>query len=75
MHWGDGWDSWWWMPLGMLLFWIVVVVAIVLIVRAFAAPRSARTPDAVLDDRYARGEIDDEEYRRRRATMREHRGG
>ncbi len=33
---------------------------------AVAGPPSARQ---ILDERYARGEIDDEEYRKRRATL------
>jgi putative membrane protein len=74
MHWGDDWWSWWWMPVGMVLFWVLVTIVIVLVVRMLGRP-SDPSPHAVLDERYARGEIDDEEYRRRRATMRELHGG
>jgi putative membrane protein len=76
MHWGDDWSSWWWwMPVGMVLFWVLVTVVIVLVVRALGRPQSDPDPRGVLDERYARGEIDDDEYRRRRATMHELRGG
>lgn len=74
MHWNDG--SWtWWMPVGMVLVWLVVAVVVVVLVRAFTRPPDGGDPRAVLDERYARGEIDDEEYRRRRATLRDRRGG
>lgn len=67
----DGnWDggSWWWMAMVMVAFWAVVVAAIVMVVRR---PSGARRRDAtdVLDERYARGEIDEDEYRRRRETL------
>ena len=60
-----------WMGAGMWLFWIVLIVVIVLLVRAFAGGGSASPPvpqDSPLDilkARYARGEIDDEEFQRR----------
>jgi putative membrane protein len=72
MHWGDGW--WWWMPVGMVVFWGLVAVVIVLVVRALAPARTKPDPRGMLDERYARGEIDDEEYRRRRASLQEFRG-
>jgi putative membrane protein len=73
MHWDGGWSLSWWMPVAMLVYWSLAAVLIVLISKAFGP---TRPPDAaqVLDDRYARGEIDDEEYRRRRATLHEYRG-
>jgi putative membrane protein len=57
----------------MVAFWAFVVVAIVWVVRALStahegdwssAPR-ARSPQDILAERYARGEIDSEEFRRR----------
>jgi putative membrane protein len=71
MHWNDGWTSWWWMPVGMLLAWIVIAIVVVLIVRTFVRPSSGSDAFEALDDRYARGEIEEDEYRRRRATLRE----
>lgn len=67
------------------LFWIaLVVLAVVLIVRAFrprrggpagAPPPPPPPPSAagalkILDERYARGEIDDEAYRRMKDQLR-----
>jgi putative membrane protein len=37
--------------------------------RGPAGPTGASTARHILDERYARGEIDDEEYRRRRAEL------
>ena len=68
----------WW---GMMGFgWIIGLLIIGLLVWAVVqstrgqespvtAPR-ARTAESILADRYARGEIDDDEYRRRLDTLR-----
>jgi putative membrane protein len=73
MHLSNDWSSWWWMPVGMIALWIVVIVAIVFVVRELVLRLPTHDADAALDARYARGEIDDEEYRHRRATLRERR--
>ncbi len=73
MHdWGMGWGGG--MVLGPLLTIVLVVLLIALII-PFArgiggggSPR-ARTARDVLDERYARGEIDREEYLRRRQDI------
>lgn len=71
---GVGWWGW-----GMMLFWIVVVVALVYSFTRSIQPQrsqdldaqpSPQDPFAVLADRYARGEIDSAEYRTRRETLR-----
>jgi putative membrane protein len=58
----------------MLLFWIAVIVGIVLLLRAVASdsrPSAARSRPAedraleILRERYARGEIDHDDYERR----------
>jgi putative membrane protein len=87
MHnWNDGWGpgNWLLMGFGMLLFWTLVVVAIVWLVRSTAHRQTAAPhgvpmdkpagpvrPSAldILDERYARGEIDHEEYRTRRDAL------
>lgn len=83
-HGGWGVGNWLVMGFGMLLFWALVVAGIVWLVRytsnrpttvAHAVqmhkPAGAARPSAqdVLDERYARGEIGDEEYRTRRDTL------
>lgn len=79
--WGAG--NWLLMGLGMLLFWALMAALIVWLV-ASATGRAARTPRrdgpgsdtvsrsdarAILAERYARGEIDHEEYRMRRDVL------
>jgi putative membrane protein len=64
-----------WMGGGMWIVWIVLIVAVVLLVRAFGSGGSAspsprqETPLDILKARYARGEIDDEEFQRRRREL------
>lgn len=58
----------------MWLFWIVLIVLVVWAVRglgnggAATPPRDASARE-LLDARFARGEIDEAEYRRRRAML------
>jgi putative membrane protein len=68
--WHSSW-GWWWMGVSMVIFWALVACVIVALVRTSRA--SDRPPDAraVLDARFARGEIDEVEYRRRRALIRQ----
>jgi putative membrane protein len=75
MYYGDhmsGWD-WFAMSVGTILFWRLVIIAIVLLVRninkAERPSQLPRTPEEVLAERFARGEIDDEEYRNRRDAL------
>jgi putative membrane protein len=73
----DGWGRWggWIMPfhgLG-LLFWIVVIAAVVWLVRSFRRPnergeRSNASLD-VLEQRYAGGEINRDEYLQKKRDM------
>ena len=56
----------------MWLFWIILIVRIALVVKLVAgkdssAPRSSEeeSPLSILKKRYARGEIDEEEFERR----------
>lgn len=75
MGWGGmGWGG----MIGMLLFWVVLVAAIVWAVsrllpgrQAPASPPSSRQemPEDILDRRYARGEIDLETYQAQRAVL------
>ena len=82
---GWGWGGWILMTSMMVLFWAVVITAVVLAVRYLAGGRHTaghpsdwtraqeKRPEDVLAERYARGEIDDDEYRRRMTLLREHR--
>lgn len=71
---GHGWNGGWWIvgPLVMLAFWgLVAWVVITLVRRPPAAPPGASGPEQVLAERFARGEIDEDEYRRRLRVLRE----
>lgn len=66
--------------IGMVLFWGLVILAIIALIRYLTnrtRPRAGTTPpptsaEQVLAERYARGEIDETEYRRRLDTLRHH---
>ncbi|MBD3626423.1 MAG: SHOCT domain-containing protein [Rhodobacteraceae bacterium] len=56
----------------MLLFWGAIIALIVFAVRGFSTgPGSGSRSDAaeILRERYAKGEIDDDEYERRKAQL------
>ena len=68
--WHSGW-GWFWMSITMIVFWALVAWVIVTLVRQ--GDRGGRgTTDAqgLLEERFARGDIDDDEYRRRRDLIR-----
>ena len=85
MYWyGSGMSGWGYalMTVSMILFWGAVIFGIVMLVRHFgrngqppAEPRppqsaeSPQSPERLLAQRFARGEIDAEEYRRRLAVL------
>lgn len=68
--WGpDGWGGWLAMTLSMLVFWGGLLLLVAWAVRRFApGPRSS---DAlrILEERFATGEIDREEFERRRSVL------
>ena len=77
-YYSDHLSAWGWfgMTLGMVLFWGLVIAAIVWLVRApgrgdrepgVLPPRA--TPEQLLAERFARGEIDETEYRGRLAAL------
>ncbi|NUK33629.1 SHOCT domain-containing protein [Streptomyces lunaelactis] len=70
----SGW-GWFAMSASMILFWALIITAVVLLLRAVGqtsehthSPKG-HSPEQVLAERFARGEIDEEEYRRRLATL------
>jgi putative membrane protein len=70
----DGWDtdaSGWVMMIGMVLFWALIVVAIVWLVRSapWGGHHHRESPLEMLDRRFASGEITAEEYRERRSVL------
>jgi putative membrane protein len=78
MFWdGQGMNGWGWaaMTISTVLFWGLIVLAGVLLLRAQGRPPSdvgpaeRPSPEDVLAHRFARGEIDEEEYRSRLGTL------
>ena len=66
-----GWEAWLAMSLGMLVFWALVAWVIVVLVKSSNGWRydGRRDPRDILDERYARGEIDEDEYKHRRELL------
>jgi putative membrane protein len=82
MFWYDH-DMGWWgyasMGIGMVLFWALLIVGIVVLIRYTVTDRPNRplppepqSPEQVLAGRFARGEISESEYRDRLAVLRDH---
>ena len=81
MHDGLGWAGWLFMGLFLLVLLALVVAVVVLLVRSTrpggsavagtgAAPAGPSTAEQLLEERFARGEIEEEEYLRRRSVLR-----
>ncbi|WP_406835158.1 SHOCT domain-containing protein [Streptomyces sp. AHU1] len=78
----SGW-GWFVMSVGMILFWSVLILLGVLLFRTLSRPAGTGTATApvqhgptaeqLLAERFARGEIDEDEYRRRLSVL--HMGG
>lgn len=63
-----GWWMAWWSVFGLAVL-VLLVWAIVRAAGGFS-PRGEDTPEAILKRRYARGEVDREEYQRRLEDLR-----
>ena len=83
MHDGIGWGGWLFMLIFLLLLVALVIGIVLVVLRSTGGLRSSTgagtsaagsmassTAQQVLDERYARGEIDEEEYLRRRSVLR-----
>ena len=71
-----GWHNGGWGVLWMIASWAFIVAIVVFAVRAFSPGSSDRAgrsddPRAILDERFARGEISEEEYRERKRVLEE----
>ena len=80
--WGWGAGGWIVMTVVMVLFWAAVITAVVLAVRYLISSRHTRAhptgagpsrAEGLLAERFARGEIDEDEFQRRMTLLREHR--
>lgn len=82
MFWYDHDMSGWgyaWMGIGMVLFWGLLIAGFALLVRLVWQPYDRRPPtprvgtaEQLLAERFARGEIDRDEYVSRLETLRGH---
>ena len=77
MFWTDhnlsGW-SWVAMVTGMVVFWGLLIALLVMLARGLNRPADQAygprlPPEQLLAERFARGDIEEEEYRRRLATL------
>jgi len=75
--WSGGWYGWFFGPIMMIVFIAVAVVVVVLLVRwlggqahggALHSP-PGKTPLDILKERFAKGEIDKEEFEERRRVL------
>lgn len=61
--------------IGMVLFWTLVILGIVVLVTrlggssASAGPPPSKTALAMLNDRYARGEVDKQEFKEKKRDL------
>lgn len=79
MYWpgGGGW-GWGLMSFGMVLIWALVIIGVVIVIRylvradrrSVSAPSGPRPAELILAERFARGEIDEDEYRQRLGVLR-----
>jgi putative membrane protein len=80
MYWdGDGMQWWGYllMSVSMIVFWSLLIGGVIALIRYLGRPpeqsqtgRLQPTPEQILAERFARGELDEEEYRRRLDALR-----
>lgn len=72
---GHGWDGgpgpWLFIPFSFALLWITVIALAIWRFRRGGPPWARHDGHAVLAERYARGDIDADEFRARRDVLRE----
>lgn len=74
---GGGWGGWLAMSLVMVVFWGLVIFGGIAAWRAMnrgggggkQRPAERPTPEQLLDERFARGELTEDEYRQRRELL------
>jgi putative membrane protein len=70
--WAGGWGGGPWIGIVWLLFWAALVIGAVYLFRRRSPDRDpGQTAAAALAERYARGDIEEDEYRKRLRVLRE----
>ncbi|GAA3806285.1 hypothetical protein GCM10022206_51100 [Streptomyces chiangmaiensis] len=85
---GWGWGGWFAMTVFMVLLWTLIIAGVIALVRyltgthhhqKYGSPRASGEPregsrraEDLLAERFARGEIDEDEYKHRLTLLREH---
>ena len=73
MYWDGSWSWWAWLVMSftMVAFWGLVIWAVVALFRRSDRDRpQSSDPERILAERFAAGQIDEEEYRRRLEVLR-----
>lgn len=65
-----GWGNWW-MTISMVLFWAAIIALIAWGFRSFepGVDDGTERPRRILEERFARGEIDEDEFNHRLQTL------
>lgn len=66
---GWGWFGALMMLATMVLFWGGLATVVIVLLRRFGNPGGTSDADRILEERFARGEFDEEELKRRRAAL------
>lgn len=61
--------GWGWMSLGMVLFWALVILGIAVLAKSLASAPPTENVRDILMARYARGEIEREEFEQKKRDL------
>ena len=71
--WGETGFAWGWGMgfgmIGMVLFWVLIIFGIVVLVRRVSGSSASKTALDMLNERYARGDIDQQEFEERKRGL------
>ncbi|GBE04411.1 MAG TPA: SHOCT domain-containing protein [Nitrospirae bacterium] len=73
MHWGSGWGMGGFGWIAMAAFWALVIVVVIFLIRSFAGSTKSQgkagTALDILKERYAKGEINREEFEEKKKGL------